>query len=435
LSLFVEDLETFLQQDVQSGILIDDIVLILLLFADDMAIIGKTPTEVQYLLNKLYQYCDSWGLKVNVEKTKIMVFRKRGGLLESEHWHYNGHQIEVVNAFNYLGNVFNYTGNFNLNQEHLVGKALKAMNVLLSKCNQFDLKPRIYCQLFDAFVGSTLNYAAETWGYSKATEIERIHLKFCKRILNVKPNTCNATVYGELGRYPLYVNRYIRMLNYWFKLVSTENIILKKVYEQSLNNCSKGHRNWVYHIKLMLENHGFADVFNNVHTINPQEFVHIFKQRVIDTFKQEWFGTLEKSSVLEIYMQFKQTLEYEMYLDVLPKSLRFYFCRLRMSAHPLRIQSGRYARNNTPRQERYCLICNTNDIEDEYHFVCVCSRYQAIRTKYIKSKYYIRPSVYKYLELLKSSNRAELIKISLFIKESLTMRSENLNARDVSNTN
>ena len=44
-------------------------------------------------------------------------------------------------------------------------------------------------------------------------------------------------------------------------------------------------------------------------------------------------------------------------------------------------------------------------------------------------------SVYKYLELLKSSNRAELIKLSLFIKESLTMRSEILNALDISNTN
>ncbi len=99
------------------------------------------------------------------------------------------------------------------------------MNVLLSKCNKFDLKPRIVCQLFDAFVGSTLNYAAETWGYSKATEIERIHLKFCKRILNVKPNTCNATVYGELGRYPLYVNRYICILKGWFTLASTDNII------------------------------------------------------------------------------------------------------------------------------------------------------------------------------------------------------------------
>ena len=46
-----------------------------------------------------------------------------------------------------------------------------------------------------------LNYALETWEYSKAKEIERIHLTFCKRILNVKPNNCNATVYSELGRY------------------------------------------------------------------------------------------------------------------------------------------------------------------------------------------------------------------------------------------
>jgi hypothetical protein len=40
-SLFVEDLELYLQDNLNSGLLIDDIVLILLLFADDMAIIGK----------------------------------------------------------------------------------------------------------------------------------------------------------------------------------------------------------------------------------------------------------------------------------------------------------------------------------------------------------------------------------------------------------
>ena len=83
-----------------------------------------------------------------------MVFRKRGGLLPNERWTYNGHDIHVVNDFNYLGVVFNYTGNFSLNQEHLIGKALKAMNVLFCKCQEYDLKPKILCQLFDAFVGS-----------------------------------------------------------------------------------------------------------------------------------------------------------------------------------------------------------------------------------------------------------------------------------------
>ena len=140
-SLFVEDLELYLQDSINTGLSIDDIVLIMLLFADDMAILGKSPQEVQCHSNNLYLYCNAWGLKVNTSKTKIMVFRKRGGVHQDETWTYNGHTIEVVDNFNYLGTVINYTGSYTLNQEHLVGKALKAMNTLLYKCKEFDLKP------------------------------------------------------------------------------------------------------------------------------------------------------------------------------------------------------------------------------------------------------------------------------------------------------
>ena len=48
--------------------------------------------------------------------------------------------------------------------------------------------------------------------------------------------------------------------------------------------------------------------------------------------------------------------------------------------------------------QRYCLCCNSNDIEDEFHFVCVCPSFNDIRKKYIKKFYYIRPSVFKYLQ-------------------------------------
>lgn len=44
---------------------------------------------------------------------------------------YKGIPLEVVDSFNYLGTVFNYTWNFALNQEMLVGKGLKALNCLL----------------------------------------------------------------------------------------------------------------------------------------------------------------------------------------------------------------------------------------------------------------------------------------------------------------
>ena len=47
-----------------------------------------------------------WGLEVNGDNTKIMVFRKRGRLKIDEKWTYNGLNVEVVDSFNYLGTFF-----------------------------------------------------------------------------------------------------------------------------------------------------------------------------------------------------------------------------------------------------------------------------------------------------------------------------------------
>ena len=151
-------------------------------------------------------------------------------MLNNESWIYNGTPLEVVNDFNYLGTVFNYTGTFVLNQETLVGKGLKAFNCLLYNLKRYPLKPKLICQLFDAFVGSILNYSCEIWGFGKCKDIERIHLKFCKIILKVKSSTCNVGVYGELGRYPLYINRYSRIIKFWCHILQSNNILILKLY-------------------------------------------------------------------------------------------------------------------------------------------------------------------------------------------------------------
>ena len=43
----MEDLELHLQSNLDSGLYFEDMLLILLLFADDMAILGKTPEDLQ----------------------------------------------------------------------------------------------------------------------------------------------------------------------------------------------------------------------------------------------------------------------------------------------------------------------------------------------------------------------------------------------------
>ena len=378
-SLFIEDLELFLQDDQCCGLSIDDITFILMLFADDMVILGKDRDDLQKSLDRLEYYCNKWGLKVNSEKTKVVVFRKRGGLLNNESCTYKGVNLEVVNNFNYLGTVFNYTGTFVLNQETLVGKGLKALNCLLFNTKKYCLKPKVLCQLFDAFVGSILNFSSEVWGFGKCKEIERIHLKFCKTLLKVKSSTCNMGVYGELGRYPLYISRYARIIKFWCQIQDSDNILINSLYDSLLAECSRGMNNWASSVKKLLDNYGFSYVWNNPFSVNLKTFHLLFKERVIDVFKQDWFNKISNSGSLTLYKNFKQSFEIKHYLNVLSSKFRIVISRLRLSAHQLRIETGRYASNRTDRALRLCTLCDKSDLEDEYHFVLVCPVYDSIR--------------------------------------------------------
>ena len=100
---------------------------------------------------------------------------------------------------------------------------------------------------------------------------------------------------------------------------------------------------------------------------------------------------------------------------------------LRVSAHPLRIQTGRYAQNNIPRNERYCLCCNDLDLEDEYHFICICRCYSDLRKKFISRIYYENPSVYKFHKLLVSCDKSVIYNVCKYIKEALVIRNTILN--------
>ena len=62
--------------------------------------------------------------------------------------------------------------------------------------------------LFDTYISSILSYRCETWGLHKGEDIEKVHLNFLKRTLKVRRSAVNCMVYFELGRVPMYVERY-----------------------------------------------------------------------------------------------------------------------------------------------------------------------------------------------------------------------------------
>ena len=60
-----------------------------------------------------------------------------------------------------------------------------------------------------------------------------------------------------------------------------------------------------------------------------------------------------------------------------------------------------------------CTLCKNGDVGDEYHYLCVCSYFNAERTKFIGNGMIINSLTYKHL--LNSRNASTLKQISKFI--------------------
>ena len=58
----------------------------LLLFADDIVLVSSTPSGLQNQINNLEKASNSVGLTVNLDKTKVMIFRKGGHITSGEKW-------------------------------------------------------------------------------------------------------------------------------------------------------------------------------------------------------------------------------------------------------------------------------------------------------------------------------------------------------------
>jgi hypothetical protein len=84
---------------------------------------------------------------------------------------------------------------------------------------------------------------------------------------------------------------------------------------------------------------------------------------------------------------------------VVSKPLRSVITKLRISAYNLRIEVGRYDMNRVQRCDRVSQLCETSDIEDEYHFVCRSPALVNERT-FLPKHVYTKPSMFKCIDFL-----------------------------------
>ena len=71
------------------------------------------------------------------------------------------------------------------------------------------------------------------------------------------------------------------------------------------------------------------------------------------------------------YRLFKSTFPFEIYLVDLPLNLALVLCHLRYSNHNFPVERGIFY--NIERRLRTCDLCHLNVLDDELHYICVCT--------------------------------------------------------------
>ena len=131
-------------------------------YADDTTLMAESEEELKSLQMKVKEESGKVGLKLNIQKTKIMA----SGPITS--WEINGETVETVSDFIFLGSKITADGDCNheIKRRLLLGR--KVMTNLDSILKSTDITLPINVRLVKAVVFPVLMYGCESWTVKKA---------------------------------------------------------------------------------------------------------------------------------------------------------------------------------------------------------------------------------------------------------------------------
>ena len=111
------------------------------MFADDIALISDTVVGLQRQLNILFLFCEKSKLIVNIDKTKILVFKRGGAIARREKWYFNNNELEIVNGFTYVGVYFSNRLSMYKMADAMSIKSKKVLLYILNSFRQLSCVP------------------------------------------------------------------------------------------------------------------------------------------------------------------------------------------------------------------------------------------------------------------------------------------------------
>jgi len=163
-NLYVNDLPTLLNSPLCDPVILKDTSINSLFWADDLVLLSKSESGLKECLKRLDNFCSTWKLTINKNKTKIMIFSKNGQTSKNyrPHFQSQGHTLDITSSYTYLGVDITPSGSFNRANKQLRTKALRASFKLKSllSTNHNPSTP-LALELFNSLVKPILLYCSE----------------------------------------------------------------------------------------------------------------------------------------------------------------------------------------------------------------------------------------------------------------------------------
>jgi Reverse transcriptase (RNA-dependent DNA polymerase) len=384
----------------------------LLLYADDLCLIGCSHAELQSLLDQLSLFSDSVDMKVNMSKTKVVVFkhgRKAAHIVNP--WVYQGAVVEVCDSYKYLGLCFYGVKPLAYTVQQKVAAAKKSLGGMQGFYKQSLAEKNVWLMLslFKAIVMPSLMYGCEVWGasllsggiFGSSDEPSRMRLSFFRSLLGVRKSTASMAMLRELGEYPLRLLIVRQLVQFWNKVMTVmpPDSIIHVALMSSQSLAMQGKESWFGQLHLCLSSMGCSDFVcdgaGNSNLFDMSKISSVMRGTCHATFRylpvphdadshslklstyHHWFASplpeADTDWVIQGYLR-KCTK-----FSVLTKLSRF-----RLGSHNLRIEREKWEHKSVQAAicDRICRRCHQGLVDDEFHAVFECGYFTAQREEH-----------------------------------------------------
>jgi hypothetical protein len=309
--MFIEDIISTLQKSGIQSVKIGKSDINILLYADDMIVLAYNVFDLQDKIDVLVKYFSLNNLQINLEKTKVVVFRLGNSRFVKPKVFWGDKEIEIVDSYTYLGVPFYGKMLYAKTANDFLVKGKRAQRELFGlfyKANINNLETRL--TLFDSLVKSIVMYCCHIWGINFIDKIISFQMSFLRQLFRLPSYVPRWLLRIESCCKNIEVSLLKNVLNFWCKIQSKpHDSLIFHCYEFLMGRVdnSKMKYNWCRYLMDMLKRYDCTSLINLKLDFSDAADILIFKSFLSKTLSNV-HANLSQKSILDMQSSSKNPL-------------------------------------------------------------------------------------------------------------------------------